>query len=368
MKYFFTFLAFLTQIYLATAQITITADDIADVGTSLPRIVNGNPGETILPGNGGADLSWDFSAFLTEDRDTVRFMEVDSTPYAGEFSNSDVCIRLGSDIDYAYAAYSPNDVKIQGASQYIDELEDNIVVHFTPEQTIMEFPVTYNSSFNDSYGFTVVQYYGETVTLPGIPFPVMVDSIKIINTTDATNNFDAWGELQTPYGVFNTIRNWRVDYMENQLFAKSNTFGYWIDVTSWLGEASTDTVSVYSWWANDVGYPVFEIETDYNTGTIEKASCLEVGNLSAKQFTHSTNHKISAYPIPANNKITIKSTFKGQALVRIFDMTGSLVKIEKYNSSNTSINVSDLSESLYFYTLLGYDKKEIGQGKFYIIR
>ena len=352
--------------FMAKAQISISSADVAEIGTVLPRIIDNSPAETLLPGNTGENFIWDFSAIAAEDQDTIKFIAVEGTPYEDEFPDADFCIRLGAEIDYAYATNSSIDLKIQGASRYIDELEENIVVHFNPQQTSMLFPASYGDSFTDDYGFSLVKFYGESVSLPGFPFPIMVDSIKIVNNTHSSSTFDAWGELITPYGDFNVLRNWRVDYMENELYAKNNTMGFWIDVTSWLGNESADTVSVYSWWANNVGYPVFEIRTDYNTGEVNKASCLEVEDLSALQAKN-TVQPTSAFPIPASDRITVQTNYFGNGIINIFDMTGSLVVSERFSSRAHSINVSHLSESLYFYNIITANQEKIGQGKFYVV-
>lgn len=367
MKYITLLLFLISQVIYTTAQITITSNDIANIGTELPRIIDNNPDVTITPGAPGSNLIWDFSSISTDVNDTVCFADVNTTPYANEFPNSNLCIKLGTDIDYAYTTVTNESIQIQGASQYIDQLEDNVVAHFNPEQTNIIFPATYGTSFNDSYGFTVIRYYGETVTLPGVPFPVMVDSVKIVSATDATQIFDSWGELITPYGDFSTIRNKRVDYIENELYAKSNLLGYWIDVTTWLGEESTDTVCIYSWWAKEIGYPVFEIQTDYNTEAVIKASCLIVEDISIKKLAE---EKITTtvFPVPANKHLNIKTNYEGSAVLKIYDMTGSLILKENINKSLQIVNIGNLSESLYFYTITGKDKTEVGQGKFYVVR
>jgi hypothetical protein len=67
---------------------------------------------------------------------------------------------------------------------------------------------------------------------------------------------------------------------------------------------------------------------------------------------------ISVQPNPANDNITIKLANAEAVNVNIFSVSGELIKDVRINNSTTTVDVSDLSNGIYFVKVLS---KEINQ-------
>jgi len=69
------------------------------------------------------------------------------------------------------------------------------------------------------------------------------------------------------------------------------------------------------------------------------------------------NNEINIFPNPANNKVFIVLQNYENALIKIINIEGQLVKDVILNSSNTSINLDNLEKGLYFLQI--YTDKEV---------
>ncbi len=350
------------------AQVEITSDDIPGTGSLFSRIHDTIPGDSLMPGNAGANLEWDFSTMNTHFIDTIEFLDPANTPYANMFPGANQCIQMGNEIPYAYTVVSPDSLYVLGAVIEDEGFDDEIVSRFDPVQLLMLFPTTYGSAFEHTSAFSATLYFGQTVTLPGIPYPVFVDSVKIKNQTHTDSEIDGWGLLKTPYGSFETLREKRTEMTEDSLFAKSSDLGgMWIDITSWLGEDQKDTALIYSWLTKDVGFSVFELKVEPETGQVNEATCLEIEGNAGSSTKMNRTEESHAYPIPANETLHIDMDTDRAADINIYDLTGTLIAEKRVNKFPAKINISDFSGSIYFYTIR--IKGQVAEsGKFTIAR
>lgn len=369
MKKIFTLLTLLicSNIFLQ-AQVEITSEDIPGTGSLFSRIHDTIPGDSLMPGNAGANLEWDFSTMNTHFIDTIEFLDPANTPYANIFPGANQCIQMGNAIPYAYTVVSPDSLYVLGAVIEDEGFDDEIVSKFDPVQLLMLFPTTYGSTFEHTSAFSATLYFGQTVTLPGIPYPVFVDSVKIKNQTHTDSEIDGWGLLKTPYGSFETLREKRTEMTEDSLFAKSSDLGgMWIDITSWLGEDQKDTNLIYSWLTKDVGFSVFELKVEPETGQANEATCLEIeGNAG---ITTKMNRLVEprVYPIPADDILHIDMETVNKSILNIYDLTGTLIARKTVNEFPIEVKTGGLSGSLYFYTITK-NEQVISSGKFSVAR
>jgi type IX secretion system substrate protein/uncharacterized protein DUF6851 len=91
----------------------------------------------------------------------------------------------------------------------------------------------------------------------------------------------------------------------------------------------------------EIGLEAFNLSLEYFNGTLSNSS-----------FQGSETTKI--YPIPFNNKLTIKTTYSGLLDVELYSLVGKLVfsKQLTVNSSSVTINVPSLATGFYFAKVL----------------
>lgn len=88
------------------------------------------------------------------------------------------------------------------------------------------------------------------------------------------------------------------------------------------------------------------IITDTITQCSVKSNCTYV--VSNNKIMSNSN-KIKLYPNPANQSIQIETTNNQSAIMfEIFDVTGKTIKTGKINSVNSTINIEDLNEGIYY--------------------
>lgn len=353
--------------FLLNAQITVTSDDLPGAGSIFPQINDSLPGNNITPGEPGTNMEWDFSSINIHYRDTINFMDPANTPYANMFPEANKCVEMGEDVPYSYIVASPDSVYMVGAVVDTSAFRDEMIIEFDPVQLIMLSPTSYGTNFESIYAFETTMYFGQTITLPGIPYPVFVDSLKFKNHTNTNSEIDSWGLLTTPYGNFETLREKRTEIAHDSLFAKSMDIGdTWIDVTSWLGDNVCTTLS-YSWLNSDVGYTIFELDVDPESGNTLRARCLEVEGNAGIQQNVDVMTESEVYPVPANEVIYIDMEATDRGIISIYNLTGTLVAKKTVESFPATVNINKLKSSLYFYTITK-DGQVITNGKFSIAR
>lgn len=102
---------------------------------------------------------------------------------------------------------------------------------------------------------------------------------------------------------------------------------------------------------SNTDYSVYVTTVDMSGKESEKSETLtfHVGNINVEEIAE---RKVSLYPNPASSVVYIESEMIGAATAAIMDMAGRLVKrVNISDMQNASINVEDLHQGLYFFTI-----------------
>ena len=103
-------------------------------------------------------------------------------------------------------------------------------------------------------------------------------------------------------------------------------------------------------------------------------SILWVDNLALEYATTGIQHldvedAIKLYPNPAANALTISvDNYMAGYGFKIYDLTGKLVKAATIETASYNLNISDLAEGAYLYSVENMAGKVIHQSKFNVIR
>lgn len=73
-----------------------------------------------------------------------------------------------------------------------------------------------------------------------------------------------------------------------------------------------------------------------------------------------------AFPNPANNEISIVSKNASASLVKVYDVTGRLVNSVELSNGKVSIDISDLENGIYIYSILDKNNSKIHTSKFVV--
>ena len=318
-KLIFTLFASCFLLFQGMAQITLNQSDVALPSTKYLRFNDTLPLASIQPGPTGANQTWNFTAMHHLTTDTLIFTDSQWTPYGSSFTNSNLCMMtMGSSITYSYMNNSPDSLTIVGDAGIFMSSPSPVVIQLNPVEKLFGFPTTYQSSFQNTSGFLVIHYYGQTA------YGILIDSVKVKDITTVTSNVDAWGSLTTPLNTFNTLRTLIKTIEQDSIWVKSTSLGPgWHDFTSVVGVH--DTTKKYTWWAKNIGFAIAEITVKASNDSVLTADYLGALPTIGGINEFATNDNSAIYPNPANDKIFITSDQMIKN-VSIYNAPGELVK------------------------------------------
>lgn len=233
-----SFLLFLAP-FAAFSQITIVQSDIPMVAGTF--IWGRDTSSVITPGSQGANVTWDFSAFVPANTDTIT----DGDPFIFTpdplFSAANF-VRTANTTNLTTESFGFIDSTGMYAVGHEATMNtQNYTAHgltfMNPMVVFYPFPFTYNDTRTMDYIQDQITTY-----VPASPY----DSIKSIYHRTRTINCDGWGTLITPYGTHNTIRLQRIEISVDTTF--NHTTSGWV-----LGSANSEVDTTYEWVAKNIG-------------------------------------------------------------------------------------------------------------------
>jgi len=327
----------------ALSQITVVRSDFGSFGDKVLYAHDTTVSSIISPGAAGPNQTWDFSDSVVKISanyyDTAIFGDVTTNPLAPAGSNMSVIEGK----DTQYLAITTNDAKT------IVPLGPPVGGVFVVK--VMKFPSTYLSEIIDSSMRLVAGKPAD------FGFPPVLDSIIIVAKININVKSDAWGNLTTPGGTFNTIRNKNTVVTNFVIFGKSLLNGQW----SVIQQQAQIDIS-YNWLANSQKDAVAEAKMDslghikefkYKLNSIPPPAGLE--NISAAGIS------FQVFPNPVNEvlHLAIEAKVSSDLDIKVFDISGRMVKSSDYfmktTSAETSIDLRELNSGIYFCRITGQD-------------
>ncbi|NOX85209.1 MAG: T9SS type A sorting domain-containing protein [Chlorobi bacterium] len=231
----------------------------------------------------------------------------------------------------------------------LTEDDDTVLMHFDPENILLDFPLIYGDSYDETY-----------ITAFKLPLPEPeVDSVWIKNTIEKETNVDAWGSLTIPMGTFDVLRQ-RVDEMETD-----STFIMMAGTGTWIFFSVTqDSSTTYSWWTDNVsiGFELFEMEIDKETGDVSYVSFM---NSLPVGFYESNRTETRVFPNPVSHVLNIEFTEAQTGELILINQFGQAVLIQKLDGQKSiQLQLSQFNAGMYFYRLSNVSGKVTGAGKF----
>jgi Secretion system C-terminal sorting domain len=338
----------------AFSQITIQADDISLVGFSAVQSRDTFPDATIAPGGNGMQ-TWDFTGLKDQDRDSLQFYEASLVPFAGLFPGANVGATLDS---FAYLFFDVNNDHIQTLGSYgtLEYGGFTVTANYVlnPPQTIIKFPMELNGAYTEVTRATI-QITGDEIGQPSY------DSIRLVTNSLRSVMIDAFGQLTTPVGNYETLRSSEVEISQDSFYILNNSI--------WFGAVAggPDTTTIYNWWSNQngLGFPVVQVEMGSN-GLASQATWLN-GFVSG---THSPESfvEIGISPNPASHFIHVNLPEGFLGKMKVYDMNGRQQMTANVNSTTEQLNLQQLVNGSFVLVLIDKNGKLAGFERFEVVR
>jgi hypothetical protein len=353
--------------FFADAQITVNEGNV--VGNFyIVRQAHDTLPSGVTIGQAGAAQQWDYASTVTEhEEDSMIFVNPTILPGFQDFPNANLGATFGmQDSSYIFIKKDNTGMRMLGQS----EVDMGNVMTFPYMSTIITFPSTMNTQFNEGNDFVMMRL--EVNIDPDGPGPhAFVDSVKIIRRIDESSTMDAFGTTSTPLGVFNTIRQNLSTATTDSVFQKTN--GSWemlsteMSTLSGMQPVETDMSYAVRWWSDNAAarFPVMEMDVDAG-GNVQHVSWLKVSPIADIDSYGTIDFTI--YPNPANDVITISANNTDIKNMVVYDMKGAVVLRSELNSIANNINVEQLEEGMYLVEMLNTEGAVISSDKFVIKR
>ena len=283
----------------------------------------------IEPGEGGANLTWDFSNINGNFYTGIGAICVDpsTTPFADSVAVAAANICTSPVGGIGPYQYYDNDNSSQNliAMGFMAE-SGNSFSTYTNVLTACEFPFTYNDSFDDTW---------ELMT-----YNINDGYYNMRDSAFMTVEADAYGTITTPLGVFsNTLRvkTTTIDYS----WMRFEAGGDWIPLGSF-------TDIEYKWFAPNIKVPVMFIqEMEWMPNSYS------VRYLADYDFTtgikDNADYHLEIFPNPTTDRVSIK-TDELIDRISIYTLNGHQLNVVNSQSSQSHqkiINLSSYPKGVY---------------------
>ncbi|MFA7326223.1 MAG: T9SS type A sorting domain-containing protein [Candidatus Kapaibacterium sp.] len=263
------------------------------------------------PGEGGENVTWDFTTIKYGGEDYFNFVSPASTPFGDEFSDAVMC-GVSSGESYQYYSSIMDKMEISGFGSSLDP-NSNILAFFDPPINQFNLPLSFGTKQSSTYKGKYV--FG------GNEFPL---------TGTVTTEVDGKGTLITGAGTFDNVLRIHVKIAETGLAAQqvdkylyvSEDYKFWLalhEEVSALGD-----INIQKWYA-------------VNPLKISQASV----SIDTEMKT------LQVFPNPTDDMITINSVNSVET-IQLFDVMGKMVASINLNGvTRHQMNVSGLNTGVY---------------------
>lgn len=321
----------------AFSQISIDVSDMPQVGDVINRKADTM---TVLsgPGNSGANQTWNFtqtSNYIIDENTSV--VAPSSTPYGSSFSAANLAMT-NDNASYLYFTQNASSQVAIGLAGDILGTGTPINAPMTGGDLIHNFPRTYGSNFADSY--TV------DVTVDASSINAALSQIRFKRVVNALDSTDAWGQLTTPVGTYNSLRVERIEHSTDSIWVKPVFPPTWT-----LYQTTKDTTVTYQWYAKGGKLAVAEMAFD-SLGAPKKFTWSLVAPVTGLNELTS-NTVFDLYPNPAQNEIHLsfnESELGELANLLLVDQSGREINSEVFhvNDLHHTVDCSKLTNGVYF--------------------
>lgn len=374
-----TLLLYFIGISLITqAQITVTNATFPAAWDTLLTAVDNLPSNINIQTPGG-DLSWDFTTLQAPfTRSNVVKPATEGGAY-DQFPTADLIVNLTENGE-GYINVTDDEVQLIGFSGE-DPLGQGIQVtaSFDPPLIQKRAPMNF-FDVHQSESALVIPISADDLPSELLnQLPITPDSIRIRYTFDRLDVVDAWGTITIPGGIFDVLREKRIEVSELRLDAKLGIFD-WFDITdialqaAGLQQLGSDTTITYNYFNEESKEPIALVTMNNSETTVESV-IYKAHELSTQvQNIEKMKPGVYAFPNPAivNVRFEFSNLQPGKYSLNIYNILGVEVWSKDY-SINTGYltekeNISSLRKGTYLYSLVDEHGKTISTKRLIVVR
>jgi hypothetical protein len=345
----FSLLSGLLFTQLLNAQIVLNDNDLPKSNdTQISIRVDSIQAISILPGNKGENVSWDFSQLSGKESDTLNWINATKTTNYSQFplavlALKKACTKFHSHVTHTDIETCKNDFFIKNTN--------GLAFYGSDVQGISKYAIPRNV-------FPLLKY-GDSIKNESRLIYYSAGYTQKVLHVKGYSKADAWGTIKTPAGIVNAIR----------VFTSETVY----DSTYTSGVATlkskTEGNYYYKWYTEGLGYPVLQI----SKGILGQNSNYQIIEYAAKLASVSTGIEVvltnqasaTIYPNPFKDRATLKlsSNFNAEEYtLSIFDLYGRLIFKKENNLGNEIvIERNNLLQGTYLYHLYNRNINIIGK-------
>ncbi len=277
-------------------------------------------------GTAGVNQVWNFGAIPnTGSLDPSVVIPVAGSPYAASNPNANLCVRGGALPNTTYGYYQTNSTDFITLGLYVGT---SAQLTYTNPETIVHFPLTYNSTYTDTYA--------TTINSSGSIF---------YRTGTMTSLVDGYGTLTTPIGTYTNVLRVKLTDVFNDTF-NGTPAGTYNQVSFLYYKAGTHN-SLLSFTHSN------------NNGTASKSgSYLQSVTVNTEEAQLASQLNMSVFPNPsqgtASAKIKLSLLEASECTVSIYDAIGMQVASQNMGELAAGEQVmalpttNELAKGIYF--------------------
>ncbi len=349
-----------------SAQITLTNATFPAVGDTLKTAVDAAPTGIQVTAE-GPNQAWDYSSLSPDVEQETIYRPASEGSVGSLLPTADAFVGLGAgnvgETYYNITTTAVERVALNGNDPIGLGLPS--LFRFTPPAIERRAPLVFGAS-NSSTSSVSLPFSSDllpatiTDSLPFVP-----DSFRIRLAFERMDKVDAWGKLTIPGGTFDVLREKRTEFRETKIEAKVPFFG-WLDVTALLvtnpnlANIGKDTTSMYYFFSNNSKEPIAVATMDPQDQNVTSMTYKNGGTIVSGIHENIKNATVSISPNPAHDFILFNSNDlkMDDYSLTISNLAGQLILRELIDNSDLSgykLDISGLSDGIYFYQIL--DKK-----------
>lgn len=294
------------------AQPTITTANFCPV---IGEIYTTRTCSYVAPGSGGASQTWNFSAVTPTATSSTTMVAPSSIPGSSIYVGATLASDDGAGI--GFIAVNTNTLQLVGARP-----NPTVNIVYSNREDLMRFPFTMSNTYSDDFA--------ATFTTSGTFYRMGASTVTA----------DGYGTLTTPAGTYTNVLRLHLQ----QVYKDSTWVGfpyeiyYNNDQYMWVTPGTHNSLLSISTLSTSVGPPSqFLIYLQSISTNVSEIAPL------ASAF--------SLYPNPASHNLSfnLNNIENGNVEAFIYNVSGT--EIKKFNARESTLDISDLADGVYFAQL-----------------
>ena len=359
---------------LAIAQITVTNESFPQVGDTLFTRSDNLPSGINITAAGPAQ-NWDFTNLEAPFTQQSVLRAANTGMFFSAFPSADLLIEFQEGAE-AYYKVSNNKIKNMG---YIGEdplgLGINAMARFDPWYVERTAPMNYGNTH--AYEANLVFPFSMDDLPSGIfdNLPITPDSLRLRIAYDREDEVDAWGTIRLPRGLYDVLREKRMETRRLRLDAKLG-FLPWQDITDLLPDETQfepDTTITYYFFSNEAKEPIAVLYTSNEGNSVSRVEYKADDTATDVQNINALRPDIYAYPNPALEYVRFEFTNlkRGNYKLKLYNILGVEVWSKNYyiqNNLTDKIDITPFRKGTYLYSLIDKSEKTLVTKRLMVVR